>query len=473
MPSSRSSCRYILTAAAILFTLLLFGAQLRSFTSWTNGLIPGLLSINEGSAATVKCHDLPGANETLVVLKTGAGEIEEKLPIHLQTTFKCYPNTVIFSDFGETFMNHTIVDVLEDVDPEIKDNHDDFELYRKLQRGGRAALAPSELSTSSSHTTSLGGNPRIPGWTLDKYKFLPMMRKTLELHPEMKWYVFVEADTYIFWTSLLAYAAALDPDAPHYIGGQNSVGDIEFAHGGTGFLVSRPALEMVVAEYVAHKSDWEVLTRDHWCGDCVLGKAFKDAGVPLTAAWPIWQGDKVGNMNYDRVDDGVRRQWCPPTVSYHHLSIPAIRDLWEFEQKWIFDAENVSTLFRLCNHATTTSPTELTQTPQTSSNLFLRHRDVFAEYILPRTTSNRSDWDNHSDKELASSPSASPEDCNMLCETDVSCLQWAFSAEGKCLSTSKPNLGEPSNETVSGWIPRRMQQFYDDGPVCGDVEWIS
>jgi hypothetical protein len=249
-------------------------------------------------------------------------------------------------------MNHTIVDALEDVGPELKDNHDDFELYRRLQRDGRAALAPSELSTSSSHATSLSGNPTVPGWTLDKYKFLPMMRKTLELHPEMKWYLFVEADTYIFWTSLLAYAAALDPDAPHYIGGQNAVGDIDFAHGGTGFLVSRPALEMVVAEYVAHKSDWEVLTRDHWCGDCVLGKAFKDAGVPLTAAWPIWQGDKVGNMNYDRVDDGERRQWCPPTVSYHHLSIPAIRDLWEFEQNWISDAGKVSASFRLCSRNT-------------------------------------------------------------------------------------------------------------------------
>jgi hypothetical protein len=41
------------------------------------------------------------------------------------------------------------------------------------------------------------------------------------------------------------------------------------------------------------------------------------------------------------------------------------------------------------------------------------------------------------------------------------------------LSTSKPNLGEPSNGTVSGWISGRMRAFYDDGPVCGDVKWIS
>jgi hypothetical protein len=169
MLSSRSNCRYIFTAAALLFTFFLFGTQLRSSTSWTTTrLIPGLSNIDGDSVATLACRDLPGANETLVVLKTGAGEIEEKLPIHLQTTFKCYPDAVVFSDFGETFMNHTIVDVLEDVDPEIKDNHDDFDLYRRLRSNGRAALSPSELSGSSSDTSSSNGKPTVPGWTLDK-----------------------------------------------------------------------------------------------------------------------------------------------------------------------------------------------------------------------------------------------------------------------------------------------------------------
>lgn len=342
MLSSRSSCRYIFTAVAIILTLLLLGFHIRLSTPWTDGLIHGLPAINSGST-TLPCRDLLGANETLVILKTGAGEIAEKLPIHLQTTFKCYPNTAIFSDYGEKFMDHTIVDVLEDVSPDFKAYHSDFDLYRKLQRAGREALAPSDLSGPSVRPAeSSSGKPAVPGWKLDKYKFLPMMRNTLEHYPEKKWYVFVEADTYIFWSSMLAYAAALDSDKPHYIGGQTWVGDVEFAHGGTGFLVSRRALEMVVAEYVKNKSEWEDFASGHWAGDCVLGKAFKDAGVPLTGAWPIWQGDDVGNMNYDRVDDGERRQWCSPSVSYHHLRPAAIRDLWEFEQEWVANAGKVS-----------------------------------------------------------------------------------------------------------------------------------
>lgn len=339
---ARTNRRWLFTAVATVVLFFILGTQLRLSHSWTNRLLPGLSGNNGGSAATLPCHDLPGANETLVVLKTGAGEIEDKVPIHLQTTFNCYPNTVIFSDFGETFMDHTVVDVLDDVSSDFKESHADFDLYRRLQREGREALAPSELSGPSVRPTDSNGKPTVPGWTLDKYKFLPMMRKTLEDHPKRKWYVFIEADTYILWSSLLAYAAALDSDNPHYIGGQTWIGDVEFAHGGTGFLVSRRALEMVVAEYVKNKSEWENFASGHWAGDCVLGKAFKDAGVPLAAAWPIWQGDEVGHMNYDRVDDGERRQWCSPTVSYHHLSISAIRDLWEFEQRWIAKPGTVS-----------------------------------------------------------------------------------------------------------------------------------
>jgi len=73
------------------------------------------------------------------------------------------------------------------------------------------------------------------------------------------------------------------------MGAQMWIGDEEFAHGGTGFAVSRPALESVVKHYTDHKQKWEEFTKNHCAGDCVLGKAFADAGVPLLRAWPIWQ----------------------------------------------------------------------------------------------------------------------------------------------------------------------------------------
>lgn len=163
-----------------------------------------------------------------------------------------------------------------------------------------------------------------------------MVNRTLHEYPDKKWYVFVEPDTFIFWQSLLVYLSNLDSTKPYYLGGQINIGSIEFGQGGNGFIVSRPALQNVVTHYQTHQNEYEDFTVGHWAGDCVLGKAFKDSGTPLTRAWPIIQGDDIGNMNYNH-----RTQWCQPTVSYHHISSSVIQDMFEFEKAWMTHTANV------------------------------------------------------------------------------------------------------------------------------------
>lgn len=165
---------------------------------------------------------------------------------------------------------------------------------------------------------------------LDKFKFLPMVNRTLHEYPDKKWYIFVEPDTFIFWQNLLVYLSNLDWTKPYYLGGQMQIGDIIFGQGGHGFMVSRPALQNVVAYYQAHQKEYEDFTDGHWAGDCVLGKAFKDSGTQLTWAWPIMQGNDVGNMHYNH-----QTQWCQPTVSYHHVSPSVIQDMFDFEKAWM------------------------------------------------------------------------------------------------------------------------------------------
>ena len=62
------------------------------------------------------CQKLTGGEDVLVVMRTGATEIKDKLPAHLSTTFKCYPNTLILSDYAENFHGHKVHDVLSDID---------------------------------------------------------------------------------------------------------------------------------------------------------------------------------------------------------------------------------------------------------------------------------------------------------------------------------------------------------------------
>ncbi|KEQ95498.1 glycosyltransferase family 31 protein [Aureobasidium subglaciale EXF-2481] len=382
--------------------------------------------------------ELPGANDTLVIMRTGATEMQDKLPIHLTTTLLRYPDSLIFSDYEEEIDSHHIIDALESVSPHLQETSPDFEHWRRLKGNGREVLKTDELSGKTVYLDGGTGKAKNPGWKLDKFKFLPMVNRTLYEYPDKKWYVFVETDTFIFWQTLLVYLSHLDWTKPYYLGGQINIGDVEFGQGGNGYVVSRPALEKVVSHYQAHQKEYEDFTEGHWAGDCVLGKALKDSGISLTRAWPIFQGDPVGNMNYR-----PGAQWCQPTVSYHHVSPSVIQDLYDFEKSWLAGAGNNVTSF-------------------------LRHRDVYRLYALPRMATPRNDWDNHSndDKGIAKSL----ESCRVICEADGNCVQYALNAESRCLTTSRPNVGRPAISMTSGWITERVQKFYDQAGECNDVE---
>lgn len=434
----RLNRRSTIAAGAISILVLLY--LYRRFDLTDNDF----LSQATASTPTLPCASLLKANDTVVILKTGSTELQDKLSIHLKTTLQCYPHHLIFSDYAEKYEGRHIIDALKDVDPIYQTAHEDFALWQQLQKGGRASLSPSDLSGPASYPQDgTGGKPTNPGWRLDKWKFLPMIRKTLQEFPNKSWYVFVETDTYIIWSTLLAYLAALDSTQRYYIGAPGEIGDVLFAHGGSGFVISRPALEAAVELYVANNAEWEAITASQWAGDCVLGKALSDSGTKLTWAWPIFQGRDIGNMNYSEIFRG-KRLWCYPSVSYHHLTPWAVEDMWRFEQSVIAQNGEVS--------------------PR-----IMRHRDVFAEYILPQTQDSRSDWYNHADEYRGLVSSL--DECRSICEKAI-CLQYAVDQKGSCLVTARPNLGEASPGMQSGWMQERMRLFHDTAPSCEDEGWI-
>ncbi|KAI5264014.1 hypothetical protein E4T47_08874 [Aureobasidium subglaciale] len=356
---------------------------------------------------------------------------------------------MIFSDHEETFMGEHVHDALEGVSPDIVTTYEDFELYRNLEQGGRAILDANDLSGSSTEATQWHGKVENPGWKLDKWKFLPMLNKTFHEHPDMKWYVFVEADSHLLWASLLKYLAVLNPSKPHYTGSIMFIGDTVFAHGGSGFMVSQPAMRMVVEHYATHKTEIEAYTNGHWAGDCVLGKVFTESGVKFTDAWPIMQGDYPGLVAYARPDgrpiaDPNKRVWCYPTVSYHHLSPDMIEDLWKFEQTWLANKPDDSR--------------------------FLRHKDVFGQYIMPRMSADVEDWDNESDGEETNV--ASFDDCKKLCMAAAECRQFSYGQEGHCKTRIDPRLGKATPDVKSGWLQDRIAKFEHEMASCEDQGWM-
>jgi hypothetical protein len=294
------------------------------------------------------CRSLPGADEVLVILRSGSTELDDRLAIHLSTSVRCFPNYLIFSDLEEIYGGEHILDALADVDPGIIKGNPDFELYQRLQKSGRSSLTPSELAGPPDIFANRSGKTGNPGWKLDKWKFLPMVNKTLHERPNMRWYVFIEADTFLLWSMLQQYLDLLDPTESIYAGSPTFVGGVQFAHGGSGFVVSQPVMRMVVNHYEMHKAEIEKFTDSHWAGDCVLGKAFAGSGILLTNAWPAMQGDYPGIVPYAGVvgrDGGTSRSWCGVSVSYHHMSTAMIEELWTFEQDWAAKNDPVRILF--------------------------------------------------------------------------------------------------------------------------------
>jgi len=85
--------------------------------------------------------------------------------------------------------------------------------------------------------------------------------------------------------------------------------------------------------------------------------------------------------------------------------------------------------------------------------------------------SPRDDWDNHCEQDRGFTESL--EGCRAICEADESCLQYQVNAESKCMTTSRPNVGQAATNITSDWILERVQNFYDAGEDCRGEEWIS
>ncbi|KAJ6157586.1 hypothetical protein N7470_005178 [Penicillium chermesinum] len=335
------------------------------------------------------CPPLPGIEDVLVVMKTGVTESRNKVPIHFSTTLRCIPHFVIYSDFEEEIQGVKIHDALRTMDADVRDRVPDFNIYNRIRKLGRKGLEQDDFADEANSNI---GKPNNPGWKLDKWKFLPMAQDALRYKPDAKWFVFMEADTYVSWPTVLAWLARFDARKPYYLGTETQIADVVFAHGGSGFVLSNPALAAASREYATRKAELHEYTDQHWAGDCVLGKVLLDAGVPLHFSWPILQNANLGELDEFNVDL-YRQPWCFPAVAFHHLSSQDIEDLWKFEQRRWHDVSE---------RRIWTRDVSLLRNSQKNKRILL-HGDVFREYLYPEIASQpmRSNWDNLSEKREA------------------------------------------------------------------------
>lgn len=202
---------------------------------------------------------------------------------------------------------------------DLKHNHVDFELYN--QQLDCPTIQDDCVAANVSGTSA--------AWTLDKYKFVHMLEETWRMRPGRDWYVFIEADTYVFWPSLVRWLrTVVDPREKLYMGAPSWVRNIAFAHGGSGYVVSGALLESLIHNHANVAAKYDDVARGECCGDFVLALALREEeGVGVLRAEPMFSGESTTTVPF-----GVGR-WCQPLFTMHHMDAAQISRMWEFEQR--------------------------------------------------------------------------------------------------------------------------------------------
>jgi len=270
-----------------------------------------------------RCDALKKPDDILVVLKTGANEVFEKLPTQILTMLQCVEDLLIFSDLEQQLGAYHIHDALADVNEAVKVGNPDFDYYRTLHEYKKIGQDISTLRETTGQAA----------WNLDKYKFMPMLEKTWEKKPNKKWYVFIEADTYLVWTNLLLWLERLDPTELIYLGSPTFINNQEFGHGGSGVILSGTAMAKVFEGGPGVAAQYNLQTKDESIGDYMLMKALKDKGVSFRSGWPMLQAEKPSTIPFGPGPDNGVRHWCQPIVTMHHITAGEASAVWQYEQK--------------------------------------------------------------------------------------------------------------------------------------------
>ncbi|KAK9461826.1 uncharacterized protein V1516DRAFT_673069 [Lipomyces oligophaga] len=383
-----------------------------------------------------------GAEDVMLMVKTGATVLWKRLPIHFGTTFQQVPYYQVYSDMEETIFGHKVVDSLQNVSDTLKAT-EPFELYRVQQ----------ELLSSHANTEPqdhYGINSGKLGWDLDKYKNIPMIQHAWSINPNAKWYIFMDADSYVIWNQLLHYLRTLNYRHALYLGSPVGNPPIQFGHGGSVVVISRGAMLRSWANDPELHLKYEQATIRRCCGDYMVAELLYEHGVQIAKSeheYPYSKWKFQGEAPHFIYAN--KENWCAPIMSFHHISPHDINKVHDFALRWSQ------------NHA---------------PNDYIRYVDVYHEFMHPWIEEEKDEWDNRSNdreyspdrpKALRDDAYESKEKCISYCNAWDECLGWRYSTNF-CALTKSVRLGrrkvrfgddvfDESKRTISGWRIDRIR----------------
>lgn len=308
---------------------------------------------------------------------------------------------------------------------------------------------------------------------MDKFKNIPILFETYRKFPDKEWYIFIDGDSFLFTANLLRYLRhKYNPVKEVYLGSQTSIENVDFAHGGTGYVISQAAARKAVIDNPNLEHAYEDFAVKDCCGDRVIAAMLKSIGVDLSNERERVQGEPWWGIRWGE------HNWCNPILTFHHVSPAQIQDLWEFERGM-----------------------EKKLNAGRNDNKFILHSDVYHHFVKPHLSSFEPDWENFSDDDWIKYPPSLPngadpptttievekiedidlrekwdkflkrtktelqamekrDKCAQVCREREKCLQWKW-MKGKCALHEKMAFGARMTNTEgdrfdSGWLLDRI-----------------
>jgi len=309
---------------------------------------------------------------------------------------------------------------------------------------------------------------------LDKFKFLPMMREVWADQVDKmpgdpgfrKWFFFVETDTFVVWESVFAWLEHFDASKKMFMGSPVwPKHQAVFAHGGSGFVLSRAALQAMNIPDNTHDGSAEDINfgmdmDKYCCGDQILAEVLKRKGVTISGFWPMFNGETPRTVPFGR------EHWCEPVLTLHHLQGEELNDVAQWASEWRRGLE----------------------TPE-KPMLF---EDLIG-YIEPHIAAERLDWDNGAEDAVFYGPDhpqynprvsglekiawKGADACKSACQANRSCLQFKFH-KSVCSFGYGVRLGnkarpdeEGEDRFYSGWMVERIRDW-KAGNKCSKPHWV-
>lgn len=367
----------------------------------------------------------------MLLVKTGAMTIWNRLPMHFLTQLAKFSKFAIYSDAADSVAGYEVIDILANLSVPLL-NSEQFELYRHFRdmRARHSYLAPQDTAN-----LFFSKDARQKGWTIDKFKNLPMLLhafKSTESSDDIDWYVMIDDDTMLIVENLVRLLSSLDPTQPYYLGSAVAGLQYIFAHGGSGIVLSRKTMEIAFSEMEAEKNvqDYSVRAQHECCGDYMVAMYLKELyGIALNyeLSRSRFQGEPLHLIQFGHDN------WCQELISLHHVGPRDMEVLWEYERIRQYelaqgsqDAEN--------------SDSTIVGPPLRG----ITYRDLYNDFVKPYFDRRPQwDWDNGAkDVELswqadyanengqieneAQRPWYSLENCRRECERRLDCLMYRY-----------------------------------------------